>query len=419
MLHSDSRTGRRGSVLLQRNHVSPLADRLAEADLRCLREEVRASRLVLPPALAEGRATARRAERRCDVLRDSRGSGVSFDQNRKRGRKARVNDPVPLPLIPRAAIAALEAHLVTHVIGGAHLVRGLLIALLADGHVLIDGPPGLAKTRVVTALAEAIEATFRRVALGPGQRMSHLFGAEASVASLQGAHDRQPDPVFANILLAEGVDGAAPEVRLALLDAMTERQVMVGGVMIRLPDVFLVCATRTLIHTPPTAELLGLNERDRFLLHLRVDYPDEAHERRMLDLIRTEDAPATRRAATMKPLPLTTLLAARAGVQAVRTGPRSLRWITALVAATRGGRPTRTGPARWIRAGAGPRGSIALERCARAHAWLSARQQVTARDIIAVAHDVLRHRLDLVDAAKEADITPDSVITDLLVVTRP
>lgn len=395
-------------------------DGLPKQTFVALEEDVHASRFAISPASAQGAATAHRRVSWDEVLPQDGNSGVSLNTHSKRGRSSGLADRAAPPLMHRAAIAALEARLVARVIGGGRLVRGLIIALLADGHVLIDGPPGLAKTRLTTALGEALEATFRRVVLGPGQRMSHIFGVEASAAALPGGHGEQPEPVFANILLAEGIDGAVPEVRLALLDAMTERQVVIAGIPIRLPDVFLVCATRTLTHAPSSPETLGVNERDRFLLNLRVDYADEAQERRMLDLLRAEEAsPAARRAMAPAPLPLATLLAARASVQAVRTGPQSLRHITALVAATRDAGPTRNGPARWIRTGAGPRGSIALDRCARAQAWLSGRRQVAERDIAAVAHDVLRHRIDLVDAAREAGITTDAVITELLSLTRP
>ena len=342
---------------------------------------------------------------------------MSGSRGRTRDRQGSMQDDAAMPLMNRAAIAALQARVAARVIGGGHLVRGLITALLADGHVLIDGPPGFAKTRAVTALADALEVTFRRVVLGPGQRMAHIFGAAASVAEPLASRGREPDTSFANILLAEGLDGAAPEVRLALLDAMTERQVVIDGITIRSPGVFFVCATRTMAHGLASVETLGPGERDRFLLHLRVAYPDEAQERRMLDLLHAESAPAATRTPTR--LPLATIIAARAGVHAVRTGPRPMRWITALVGATRSGDPTGNGPARWIRGGVGPRGSIALERCARAHAWLSGRRQVSERDIVAVAHDVLRHRLDLSDAAKDAGITADAVITELLALNHP
>jgi MoxR-like ATPase len=317
------------------------------------------------------------------------------------------------PLVHRAAFSTLEARLLTRMVGGKHLVRRLLIALLADGHVLLDGAPGLAKTRAVTVLAEALEATFRRVVLGPGQWLPHLLGSELSTP--KAGRGLPAAPFFANILLADGIDRASPEARLTLLDAMTERQVVVDGIPMRLPDIFLVCATRTLISTRLEVTPLAADERDRFLLHIRLGYPDESDERQMLALIRTERvATEAGQAAAIAPLPLAVVIAARASVQTVRAGPRILRRITALMAATREGNLAPNGPARWILSGAGPRGSIALDRCARAHAWLAGRQQVTDRDVAAVVHDVLRHRIELSDEAKEAGVTIDAVIDELL-----
>jgi MoxR-like ATPase len=339
---------------------------------------------------------------------------------RSRGGGSSDRPAVVPPLMHRAAFAALEARLVARVVGGKHLVRRMIVALLADGHVLLDGAPGLAKTRAATVLAEAFEATFRRVALGPGQRLAHLFGTEPSVSDPQTSRRPSSAPLFANIVLAEGIDRASPEARLALLDAMTERQVAVGGIPMRLPDVFLVFATRTLVSSRPEVAPLDSDERDRFLLHVRVGYPGESEERQMLDLVRAERASASAGwASPIAPMPLAAVIAGRAGVQGVRAGPRILRRITALMAATRDGNPARNGPARWIRSGAGPRGSIALERCARAHAWLAGRQQVTERDVTAVAHDVLRHRIDLSAAAEEAGVTVDTLIDELLATTRP
>ncbi|MGK7871024.1 AAA family ATPase [Falsiroseomonas sp. E2-1-a20] len=345
---------------------------------------------------------------------------MTIGRRRAGGETSGVRAPVLASSIHREAILALEARLVTRLIGRKHLVHRMIIALLADGHVLLDGRPGLAKTRATTALADALEASFRRVVLGPGQHLAHLFGLEPALSETTGAEARAPGPLFANILLAEGIDRASPEVRLALLDAMSERQVTVSAIPVRMPAVFLVCATRTLVTPSSDAVVLASDERDRFLLHLVVGYPDELHERQMLDLVRSERAAASIGLATVAPptVPLAVVLAARASVQAVRVGPRVLRLITTLVAATRDSNPARNGPQRWIRSGAGPRGSIALERCARAHAWLAGRQQVTERDVAAVAHDVLRHRIDLAEAAEEAGVTIDKVIDELLASTR-
>jgi MoxR-like ATPase len=339
---------------------------------------------------------------------------------RGKGRHVNVAGSVAPPLSPRAAIAALEARLIARLVGGKGLARRLVLALLADGHVLLEGVPGVAKTRATTALGEALEATFRRVALGPDQGPANLFGTGLADAALPSHRGRHPVPALANVFLAEGIDRASPEARLALLDAMTERQVAVGGVPVRLPEVFLVCATRTLVQAGDGGAPMGPDERDRFLLHVRLGYPDEADERRMLGLVRAERASSSAGSPrTEARLPLAVVLAARCRVQTVKAGPRILKRITALVASTRHGDPARNAAVRWIRGGAGPRGSIALERCAQAHAWLAGRRQVTERDLAAVAHDVLRHRIDLSEAAEEAGVTTDVVIDDLLTSSRP
>jgi MoxR-like ATPase len=319
------------------------------------------------------------------------------------------------PLAPAPAMAMLEAQVNARIVGQKALVRGLIIALLADGHVLLEGPSGLAKTRAVRALAEGMEASFRRLVPHPEPRVGEPVGEVA----VMGTSPVPAGGVFANIVLAESIERVSPEARFALLDAMAERQAVVDGVPEALPQVFLVCATRTLTSESPANGMLP-EERDRFLLNLRVGYPSATAERLMLGLVRAEGALAGDRAGVEARLPLATLLAARAKVRAVRVGPKTLRRITSLVAATRGGSDPRSNDVlRWIRSGVGPRGSIALERCARAHAWLAGRRQVTERDLIAVAHDVLRHRIELSEAAERAGITADGVIDQLLAAALP
>ncbi|TCH98278.1 MoxR family ATPase [Roseococcus sp. SYP-B2431] len=317
-------------------------------------------------------------------------------------------------LAPWPAMIALRAHLNRRVVAQGHVVQALVIALLADGHVLLEGPPGLAKTRVATTLAQAIEAAFQRIAFSPGLRIADLIGTFEE-GEAPGGPPHVPGPVFANILLAEDIDQASPETRLALLDAMSERYVAGRGSATDLPVIFFVCATHALPVHHRGKQALTPAERDRFLMHLRMAYPDEAAERRILDMARRESAPADRPGpAPAVPMPLAVVLAAREMVRDVRLGPKMQRHITSLVAATRGGPPQPNDVRRWLAAGAGPRASIALERCARAHAWLAGRRQVTDRDVTAVARIVLRHRIQLSEAAEEAGVTADAVIDQLL-----
>lgn len=322
----------------------------------------------------------------------------------------RHRTPVPScwpRLSPREGINALKEHLVACVIGQERLAQRLVLALLADGHILLEGGPGLGKTRAVMALAEVLEGTFHRIVLRPESHGAELISG--------GTRQRRigAGSIFCNLLLAEGIERASADARLILLDAMAERQVTVDGATLRLPGVFMVCATR---NTPPagTRDTIVTAELDRFLLCVNVGYLDRTAERRMLESIRAGVA-MNSGPSELGPLPLPVVLAARAQVAAVSVGPGILNRIIGLVADTRQQRGSQeSSKVRRIRSGIGPRGSIALERCARAHAWLAGRRRVTDRDLMAVAHDALRHRFELDEGAAAAGVTQDSVIDDLL-----
>lgn len=315
---------------------------------------------------------------------------------------------------------ALEGLLNGRVVAQRSVARALVVALLADGHILLQGSPGLAKTRLVTFLAAAIEGSFHRITFGPGKFSTELTGASVDAGTFEEGPHRQGQ-IFANILLVEGIDRASADARLALLDAMAERYVSVNGEVANLPCVFFVCATQTTMADQSAREALEPAELDRFLLQVRLEYPDEAAERSMLAMVRREEAhqpsPRPDLAGGAK-IPLIVVLAARALVRKVRLGPRMQRRITSLVAATRVAAPIGNGPPHWIARGAGPRASIALDRCARAHAWLSGRRCVVERDVVAVAHAVLRHRIQLSHRAEEAEVTADAVIDRLLNAAR-
>ena len=288
--------------------------------------------------------------------------------------------------------AALRESLTHAILGQAALVERLLVALLADGHLLVEGAPGLAKTTAVRALAERLDADFARVQFTPDLLPADLTGTEIWRPQ-DGRFEFQPGPIFHPLLLADEINRAPAKVQSALLEAMGERQVTVGRETYRLPQLFLVMATQNPIEQEGTFPLPEA-QLDRFLMHVRVGYPDAATESRILALARDRAlAELDAQPVKIERMPLDTLFAARRAVLELHMAPAVERYVVELVLATRDASPYDPALARRIAWGASPRGSIALERCARATAWLAGRDFVTPDDVRAVAPDVLRHRV--------------------------
>ncbi len=314
------------------------------------------------------------------------------------------------PLAHRDHISELEGWLGQQIIGQAGLVRRLLIALLADGHLLVEGAPGLAKTRAIKALADGIEGSFHRVQFTPDLLPGDVTGTDIYRPQEGGFHF-QRGPVFNNLILADEINRAPAKVQSALLEAMAERQVSVGSKTYRLPDLFLVMATQNPIEQEGTYPLPEA-QLDRFLLHVFVDYPDREAERDILRLTRNEAA------ATQLPqpptLPQDAIFSARASVLEMHMAEPVERYIVELVIASRD--PSQYSPelAGWLDYGGSPRATIALDRCARAHAWLRGGDFVTPDDVQAVVHDVLRHRLILSFEAEANGISADAAIDELV-----
>ena len=289
---------------------------------------------------------------------------------------------------------ALRNDLSTAVIGQAALVERLLIALLADGHLLVEGAPGLAKTTAIKELASRIEGDFSRVQFTPDLLPADLTGTDIWRAS-DARFEFQPGPLFHNLLLADEVNRAPPKVQSALLEAMGERQITVGRSTYPLPRLFLVMATQNPIEQEGTYALPEA-QLDRFLMHVRVGYPEAGTESQILRLVR-EHARTTLRSAeppaTARMLSQQELFDARVAVLDLHLAPTLERYLIEIVLASRDARRYDPALAAKIAWGASPRGSIALERCARARAWLAGRDYVTPEDVQAVAPDVLRHRL--------------------------
>ncbi|WP_394003998.1 AAA family ATPase [Luteimonas sp. WGS1318] len=287
---------------------------------------------------------------------------------------------------------ALRESLAQAILGQSALVERLLVALLADGHLLVEGAPGLAKTTAIRALAARLDAEFARVQFTPDLLPADLTGTEIWRPQ-DGRFEFQPGPIFHPLLLADEINRAPAKVQSALLEAMGERQVTVGRETYRLPQLFLVMATQNPIEQEGTFPLPEA-QLDRFLMHVRVGYPDADTESRILALARGRAlAELDAQAVEIERMPLATLFAARRAVLELHMAPAVERYVVELVLATRDATPYDAALARRIAWGASPRGSIALERCARATAWLAGRDFVTPDDVRAVAPDVLRHRV--------------------------
>ncbi len=290
------------------------------------------------------------------------------------------------------AFCALRDGLSAEIVGQAGLIERLLISLLADGHLLVEGAPGLAKTSAIRALAARLEADFARVQFTPDLLPADLTGTEVWRPQ-DGRFEFLPGPIFHPVLLADEINRAPAKVQSALLEAMGERQVTVGRHTYPLPALFLVMATQNPIEQEGTYPLPEA-QLDRFLMYVRIGYPEAAAETEILRLARERAREAMQSTAPAPPrLALADVFAARAAVLDLHFAPQLERYLIELVLASRDA--TRYDPelARRIAWGASPRGSIALERCARARAWLAGRDFVTPEDIRAVAPDVLRHRV--------------------------
>jgi MoxR-like ATPase len=305
----------------------------------------------------------------------------------------------------------LRGHVEQQILGQGQLVLRLLIALLADGHLLVEGVPGLAKTKAVKALASGLEGDFHRIQFTPDLLPADLTGTEI-YRPQDGSFRFDKGPVFHNLLLADEVNRAPAKVQSALLEAMGERQVTVGRQTYPLPQLFLVMATQNPIEQEGTYPLPEA-QLDRFLMHVRVDYPDLDTEKAILRLNRDEarqqGEPVPRHRVSQG-----TVFAARQRILDLYMSPDVEDYLVHLVMATRDPRPFGPGLASWIRFGASPRATLALDRCGRAHAWLHGRDYVSPEDIQAIAPDVLRHRVLMSYEAEAEGRTSDELIAELV-----
>lgn len=310
----------------------------------------------------------------------------------------------------REALVALRQYLSSQILGQERLVDRLLIALLADGHLLVEGAPGLAKTKAIKDLAEGLEAEFHRIQFTPDLLPADITGTEI-YRQETATFVFQQGPVFHHLVLADEINRAPAKVQSALLEAMAERQVSVGRNTYALPELFLVMATQNPIEQEGTYPLPEA-QLDRFLMHVRIGFPDAAVERKILQQARGEALSGENRPEYK--VSQQAIFTARQESLQLYMADAVEEYLVQLVMATRTPAKFDAELATWINYGASPRGSIALDRCARAHAWLAGRDFVSPEDIQSVAFDVLRHRILLSFEAEAAGINQDQVIQRML-----
>lgn len=304
------------------------------------------------------------------------------------------------------AFSQIQDYLDSQIIGQPQLTSNMLVALLAGGHILVEGPPGLAKTRAINALANAVHGDFHRVQFTPDLLPADLTGTDIYRPE-DGSFNFQPGPIFHNLILADEINRAPAKVQSALLEAMAEQQVTVGKKTYKLPDLFMVMATQNPLEQEGTYPLPEA-QLDRFLLHLEIDYPSAESEREILKLTRGEAL--NNQAPEMNPLSQEMIFNARKEVLNIYMDDAVEQYIVDLIMATRQAEKYDDQLAQWISCGASPRATIALDRCARACAWLNGQDFVSPENVQSVLHNVLRHRLILSYEAEADGITANQVL---------
>ncbi|MCU6422340.1 AAA family ATPase [Klebsiella aerogenes] len=324
----------------------------------------------------------------------------------------------------RDKMLQLEQRMNAQVLGQENVVRMLIIALLCDGHILLEGLPGLAKTRAVRELARHILGEFRRIQFTPDLLPSDITGSEIYQQNASREEEQfrfRPGPVFGNVILADEINRASARVQSALLEAMEERHVTVAGKSWPLPGVFMVLATQNPVDQEGTWPLPEA-QLDRFLMKVQVDYPSKEHERQVMQLVRAEQQVKYGVAAKTAPAPEAESLqfsqqeiaSCWQEISAIHVAPIIETWIVELVNATRQPQRISEQLASYLAYGLSPRGTLALERCARAQAWLAGRDAVRPEDVRFIAPAVMRHRLMLSYQANADGCSADDVITMLL-----
>lgn len=322
----------------------------------------------------------------------------------------------------RDTILDLRSRMSQDIVGQEHILERIIIGLLCNGNLLVEGLPGLAKTRAIKSLGRHLQADLSRIQFTPDLLPSDVTGTEVyHQVGGKGEFRFEPGPIFANLVLADEVNRAPAKVQAALLEAMEERQVTVAGTTHKLPPLFLVMATQNPVEQEGTYPLPEA-QMDRFLMHVLIEYPDKDAEVQVLRLVRGEETPGGSPghpggqggSPAHPPIPQEAVFAARSEIHQVHIAESIEQYIVDLIDGTRYPDKYAEDLDKWIDVGASPRGGIALDKCSRAHAWLNGKDHVTPDNVRAVVHDVLRHRLMLSYQANASGVSANAVIDELL-----
>lgn len=313
----------------------------------------------------------------------------------------------------REKIVNLTQYMDKKIIGQKEMVRKMIITMLAEGHALVEGAPGLAKTKAIKTLADCVSASFNRIQFTPDLLPADITGSEIYV-SQKGEFEFRQGPVFANLVLADEINRAPAKVQSALLEAMAERQVSVGGQRFKLPKLFMVMATQNPIEHEGTYNLPEA-QLDRFLMYIRIDQPTASDEHKILELVRKEGTFVNPSEDThFDKLEIKDIAAATKEALGTYLSKEMEEYLVQLIVATRHPEKYDEALSGLVMYGASPRATIALDRCAKINAWISGRDFVTPEDIHAVIYDILRHRIILSFEAQAEGYTSDDIITKLL-----
>jgi MoxR-like ATPase len=310
-----------------------------------------------------------------------------------------------------ASVSELKKYMSGSIIGQEKLIQRLILVLLADGNLLLEGLPGLAKTRAIKSLAKGLDCGLSRIQFTPDLLPSDVTGTEIYQPETKEKFIFQQGPIFSNLILADEINRAPAKVQSALLEAMEERQVSVAGKTYKMDPLFMVMATQNPVEQEGTYPLPEA-QMDRFLMHVMIDYPDDQAELEIMRLNRAEQHSAKKNGEVK--LSPKIVFAAREEIAKVTIPEKMEQYIVDIISATRYPEKYSEDLSRWIEFGASPRGSIAIDRASRTHAWMEGKDTVSPDDIRAVVTDCLRHRLILSYEANAEGITPDEVIESLL-----
>ena len=311
------------------------------------------------------------------------------------------------------AIRELKSSMAASVLGQEKVIERILMVLLAEGNLLLEGLPGLAKTRAITSLAKNLDAGLSRIQFTPDLLPSDITGTEVYQPETKEKFIFQQGPVFNNLILADEINRAPAKVQAALLEAMQERQVTVAGTTHKLPALFMVMATQNPIEQEGTYPLPEA-QMDRFLMHVIVNYPDPDSEIKVLRLVRGEEKTSSNGKSKKEIIHQDVIFQAREEIHQIHVSENIERYIIDLINATRFPEKYGDNLDTWLDYGASPRGSLALEKCGRVHAWMQERDFVSPDDIRAVAHDVLRHRIVPSYEANADGISKVQIIDEIL-----